>query len=81
MMAKKMVSLCKSAQTSSTQKMWPRTEHPLTGVEECQTRTLSTESLSKGLLHYPSLVSWPLPLLRDVPLPVLGPVLVVSLLV
>ena len=36
MMAEKMVPLCKSTQTSSAQKMWPQTEHPLNGVEECQ---------------------------------------------
>ena len=59
MMAEKMVSLCKLAQTSSTQKIWPQTEHPLTEVEECQARDLSAESLFEGLLHPLSLVSWP----------------------
>ena len=36
MMAEKMVPLSKSTQTSSAQKMWPQTKHPLNGVEECQ---------------------------------------------
>ena len=63
MMVEKMVPLCKSAQTSSAQKMWPQIEHPLTRVKECQARALSIESLSKGLLHPPSLVSRPPPLL------------------
>ena len=60
--------------------MWPQTEHPRTGVEECQARVLSTESLFKGLLHSPSLVSRPPPLLRDALIPIPGPMLVVSLL-
>ena len=34
-MAKKMVPLCKLTQTSSTQGMWPQTEHPQTRVEGC----------------------------------------------
>ena len=34
MMAEKMVPLYKLAQTSSTQKMWPQTKHPLTGEEK-----------------------------------------------
>ena len=80
MMAKKMVPLCKSAQTSSAQKMWPQTKHPLTGVEECQARALFAQSLFEGLLHPPSFVSRPPPLLRDALIPVLGPMLVVSLL-
>ena len=80
MMAKKMVPLCKSAQTSSTQKMWPQTEHPLTEVEKCQVQALSTKSLSKGLLHLPSLVYRSPSLLRDALVLVSGPVLVVSLL-
>ena len=79
MMAEKMVPLCKSTQTSLARKMWPQIEHHLTVVEECQGRALSTESLSKGLLHPPSLVSWPPPLLRDALIPVPRPVLVVSL--
>ena len=58
-MAEKMVSLCKLAQTSSTQRMWPQTEHPRTGVDECQAQALFAESLSKGLLHPPSLISRP----------------------
>ena len=80
MIAEKMVPLCKSDQTSSAQKIWPQTKHPLTGVEECQARDLSVESLSKGLLHHLSLVSWPPFLRQDVPVTVLGLVLVVSLL-
>ena len=32
-MAKKMVLLCKPTQTSSTQGMWSKTEHPQTGVK------------------------------------------------
>ena len=80
MMVKKMVLLCKSTQTSSAQKMWPQTEHPLTEVEECQAWAHSTESLSKGLLHSPFLVSRSPSLLQDAPIPVSRPVLVVSLL-
>ena len=45
MMVKKMVLLCKSTQTSLAQKIWPQTEHLITGVEECQARALSTESV------------------------------------
>ena len=63
------------------QTMWPRIEHSLTRVEECQAQALSIESLSKGLLHPPSLISRPPPLLWDVSLHVPGLVLVVSLLV
>ena len=63
MMTEKMVSLCKSAQISSAQEMWPQTEHPRTGVKECQARALSSESLSEGLLYPPSLISRPPPLL------------------
>ena len=59
MMTEKMVSLCKSAQISSAQEMWPQTEHPQTGVEECQARALSAQSLSKGLTHPPSLTFQP----------------------
>ena len=81
MMAKKMVSLYKLAQTSSAQKMWSQTKHPLTRVEECQARAFSTDSHSKGLLHPSSLVFRPPSLLRDVPLHVPRPMLVVSLLV
>ena len=80
MMDEKMVPLCKSAQTSLTQKMWLETEHSLTGVEECQDRALFFESFSKGLLHPPSLISRPPPLLRDALVPILKPVLLVSLL-
>ena len=61
--------------------MWPQNENPLTRVEEYQSRALSTDSHSEDLLHSPSLVSQPPPLLRGVPLHVPGPVLVVSLLV
>ena len=50
-------------------------------VEECQTQALFVESLFEGLLQPPSLVSRPPHLLRDVPFPVIKPVLVVSLLV
>ena len=57
MMAEKMVSLCMSAQTSSTLKMWPQTEHPLTRVEGCQAWVLSTQSFSEDLTHLPSLES------------------------
>ena len=81
MIAEQMISLCKLAQTSLAQKIWHQTKRTLVGIEECQTRALSTESLSEGLLHPPSLVSRPSPLLRDVSFPILGPVLVVSLLV
>ena len=81
MMVKKMVLLCKSTQTSLAQKIWPQTEHPLTEVEECQAWALSTESHSEGVFYPPSLVSWPPHLLRDVSLPVIEPVLVVSLLI
>ena len=80
MMAKKMVPLCKLAQTLSARKMWPQTKHPLTGVEECQARALSAKSIFEGLLHPPSHVSLPPPLLRDALVPVPRPVLVVSLL-
>ena len=79
MMAEKMVPLCKSARTSSTKKMWPQTEHSLTGVEEFQAQVLSAETLSEGPLHIPSLISRPSPLLRDVPLPIPRPMLVVFL--
>ena len=81
MMVENTVLLYKSAQTLSTQKMWPQTEYPLTRVEECQTLALFVESLSEGLLHHPSLLSRPSPLLYNVSLPVPRPVLVVSLLV
>ena len=80
MMVEKMVPLCKSTQTSLAQEMWPQIERPLIGVEECQARVLSAQSLSKGLLHPPSLVSLPPPLLQDAPVPDLEPVLVVTLL-
>ena len=46
--------------------------------EECQARVFSTQSLSKGLTHPPSLGSRPPPLLRDASVPILGPVLVVA---
>ena len=52
--------------------MWPQTEHPMTGVEECQARALSVQSLSKGLTHPPSLKSRSPPLLRDAPIPTPG---------
>ena len=81
MMIENMVPLCKSAQTSLAQTMWPRIEHPLTRMKECQAQALSVESLSEGLLHSPSLVFRPPPLLRDVSLPAPGPMFVVSLLV
>ena len=74
MMAEKMILLCKSAQTSSTQEIWPQTEHPLTRMDECQARALSAENLFKGLLHPPFLVSRPHPLLRDTLVPILEPV-------
>ena len=80
MMAEKMVPLCKSAQTSSTQEIWPQIEHPLTRMDVCQSRALSAEILFKGLLHSPSLVSRPPPLLWDAPIPIPGLVLVVYLL-
>ena len=80
MMAEKMVLLCKSAQTSSAQEMWPQTKHPLTGMDECQARALYAQSLSEGLLHPPYLVSRPPPLLQDAPVPIPGLVLVFSLL-
>ena len=80
MMAEKMVLLCKLTQISLAQEMWPQTKHPLTGVEECQARALFAQSLFEGLLHPPSFVSRPPPLLRDALIPVLGPMLVVSLL-
>ena len=80
MMAENMVPLYKLAQRSSAQKMWPQTEHPLIGVEECQARAIFTDSHFENLLHPPFLVSQPLPLLQDVSVPVPGPVLVVSLL-
>ena len=80
MMAKKMVPLCKLAQTLSARKMWPQTKHPLTGVEEYQARALYTKSIFEGLLHPPSHVSLPPSLLRDALVPIPGPVLVVSLL-
>ena len=35
MMAEKIVPLCMSAQTSSTLKKWPPTEHSQTGVNGC----------------------------------------------
>ena len=76
MMAKKMVPLCKSAQTSSAQEMVPQTEHAQTRVEGCQARARSAQSLSKGLTHPPSLGSWPPPLLRDALVSILGSVLV-----
>ena len=79
-MAEKMVPLCKSTQTSLAQGMWPQTEPHLTKVEECQARVLSAKSLFEGILHPPSLVSWPPPLLWDAPVPVIGHVLVVSML-
>ena len=60
------------------QTMWPRIEHSLAEVEECQARALSIESLSEGLLHPPSLISRHPPLLWDVSLHVPGPMLVVS---
>ena len=78
MMAEKMVSLCKPAQTSSTQEIVPQTKHPHTGVKGCQARALSTQSLLEGLTHPPSLRSRPHLLLRDVLAPVLWPVLVVA---
>ena len=76
MMAEKMILLCKSAQTSSTQEIWPQTEHPLTRMDECQARALSAENLFKGLLHPPFLVSRRPPLLWDAPVPVPVPELV-----
>ena len=63
MIAKKMVALCMSAQTTSTQEKWPQIEHPHTGVEGCQARALSAQSLSKGLTHHLSLESRLPPLL------------------
>ena len=63
MMAENMVPLYKSAQTSLAHKIWPQTEYPLIGVDECQARALSTNSHSENLLHPPSLVSRPPPLL------------------
>ena len=60
--------------------MWPQTEHSLTEVEECQAWAHSAESLSKGLLHSPFLVSLSPSLLQDAPIHVPRPVLVVSLL-
>ena len=60
--------------------MWPQTEHFFIGVEECQARALSVDSHFEGLLHPPFLISWPLSLPQDMPVPVPGPVLVVSLL-
>ena len=81
MMAERMVPLCKSAHTSSTLRIWPQTEHHLTGVEEeCQAWAFYAQSLSKGLTHPPSLGSRPPPLLRDAPTLVLRLVLVVALL-
>ena len=80
MMAEKMVSLCKPAQTSSTQEIVPQTKHPHTGVKGCQARALSTQSLLEGLTHPPSLRSRPPPLLRDAPVLVPGLVLVIALL-
>ena len=47
----------------------------MTGVGECQARALSAESLSEDLLHPPSLVSQPPPLLQDAHVPVPKPVL------
>ena len=75
MMAEKMVLLCKS-----TQEMWPQTEHPLTGVDECQARALFAQSLSEGLLDPPYLISRTPPLFRDALVPIPEPVLVFSLL-
>ena len=80
MMAEKMNLLCMSTQTSLAQKMWPQTEHPLTGMEGCQAWAFYAQSLSKGLTHPPSLGSRPPPLLRDAPVLVPGPVLVIALL-
>ena len=51
MMVKNMVLLCKSAQTSSTQKKWPQTNHLWTGEEGYQTQGLYDQNLSKGLTH------------------------------
>ena len=63
MMVEKMVPLYMSTQTSSAKKIWPQTEHPLSGVEECEARALFAQSLFEGLIHPPSLKSWPSPLL------------------
>ena len=79
MMTKKMVPLCKSTHKSSAQEMWSQTEHPRTGVEVCQAQAISIESLFEGLLHPPSLISRPPPLLRDAHVPIPGSMLVVSL--
>ena len=77
-MVEKMVLLCKLTQTSLTQRMGPQTEHPQTKVEGCQAQALSAQSLSEVLTHPPSLGSQPPPLLRDVPVPIPEPVLVVA---
>ena len=77
MMVEKMVPLCMLARISSTLKMWPQTEYPLTGVERCQAWALSAQSLSEGLTHPGSRA---LSLLQDAPVPILGLVLVVALL-
>ena len=74
MMAKKTVQLCNPTQTSSTQEMVPQTEHPHTGMDGCQARALSTQSLSESLTHLPSLKSRPSPLLRDTLAPTPAPV-------
>ena len=79
MMADKMVPLCTPTRISSAQERMPQTEHPRTGVEEeYQARALSTQSLSEGLPHPPSLESWPPLLLRDAFVPIPEPVLVVA---
>ena len=81
MMAKKTIPLCNLTQTSSAQEMVPQTEHPQTGMDGCQARALSTQSLSESLTHLPSLKSRPSPLLRDALVPTPAPVPMLMLVV
>ena len=78
MMAENMVLLCKLTQTSLAQEMMPQTEHPQTGVEGCQARVLSAQSLFEDLTHHLSLRSRSPPLLWDGPALIPGLVLVVA---
>ena len=52
----------------------------LFGVGECQARALSIDDHSEGLLHPSSLESLPPLQLQDVIVPILGPMLVSSML-
>ena len=78
MMAEKMVSLCKLAQTSSALIKSPPTGHSQTAVKGYQTQSLYGQNLSKSRTHHPSPESRPPHLLHDALLPVPETVVLVT---